>query len=42
MAALSEKILWPVVAILIFGVLVGFYIDDRRSLAANGGSTSEP
>ena len=41
MAALSEKVLWPVVAILIFGVLVGFYIDDRRRLIADDGSASE-
>ncbi|MGH1538122.1 MAG: hypothetical protein ACRBDX_08770 [Gammaproteobacteria bacterium] len=32
MAALSEKILWPIVGIFIFGVLAGFYIDDRRRL----------
>ncbi len=32
MAALSEKIVWPIVAIFIFGILAGFYIDDRRML----------
>ena len=36
MPALSEKVLWPIVAILIFGVLVGFYIDDRRRLTQQG------
>ncbi len=34
MAALSEKIIWPIVGIFIFGVIAGFYIDDRRRLAA--------
>lgn len=41
MAAISEKILWPIVAIFIFGVLAGFYIDDRRRLAQEGGSPKE-
>lgn len=41
MAALSEKVLWPIVAIIIFGVLAFFYIDDRRSLAEHGGQTAE-
>ncbi len=33
MAALNEKILWPLVGIVIFAVLVAFYIDDRSRLA---------
>lgn len=41
MAAISEKILWPIVAIFIFGVLAGFYIDDRRRLAQESGSPKE-
>lgn len=41
MAALSEKVLWPIVAIIIFGVLAFFYIDDRRSLAEHGGQAAE-
>lgn len=41
MAAISEKILWPIVAIFIFGVLAGFYIDDRRRLAQEGDSPKE-
>lgn len=41
MAAISEKILWPIVGIFIFGVLAGFYIDDRRRLVEEGGSTNE-
>ena len=32
MAALSEKILWPIVGIFIFGILAGLYIDDRRNM----------
>jgi hypothetical protein len=34
MAAVPEKILWPLVAIIIFAVLLAFYIDDRRRLVA--------
>ncbi len=41
MAAISDKILWPIVAIFIFGIIAGFYIDDRRKLIAEGASTSE-
>ena len=43
MAALSEKILWPIVGVFIFGVLAGFYIDDRRRLLEEGstGSTDQ-
>lgn len=41
MAAISEKILWPIVGIFIFGVLAGFYIDDRRRLAQEGTSMNE-
>jgi len=40
MAALSEKILWPIVGIFIFGVLAGFYIDDRRRLMEEGTTES--
>jgi hypothetical protein len=32
MAALSEKTLWPIVGIFIFGILAGLYFDDRRRL----------
>ncbi len=41
MAAISEKILWPIVGIFIFGVLAGFYIDDRRRLMAEGTSPNQ-
>ena len=41
MAALSEKVLWPVVAIFIFGILAGFYIDDRRRMAQEGTSSQD-
>ena len=41
MAAFSEKFIWPIVGIFIFGVLAGFYIDDRRRLVEEGGSTNE-
>ena len=34
MAVLSEKIILPIVGIFIFGVIAGFYIDDRRRLTA--------
>jgi|GEM_PF-2426789 len=36
MAALSEKLLWPIVGIFIFGILAGFYIDDRRRVTEEG------
>ena len=32
MAAISEKILWPLIGVVIFAVLAAFYIDDRRRL----------
>ncbi|QMU62266.1 MAG: hypothetical protein GKR92_11405 [Gammaproteobacteria bacterium] len=41
MAALSEKILWPIVGIFIFGVLAGFYIDDRRRLTEEGADPNQ-
>jgi len=41
MAAISEKILWPIVGIFIFGVLAGFYIDDRRRLMEEGTSPNK-
>lgn len=53
MAAFSEKFIWPIVGIFIFGVLAGFYIDDRRRMlqentgaatnqqASNSSSSSE-
>lgn len=41
MAAISEKILWPIVGIFIFGVLAGFYIDDRRRMAEEGTSPKQ-
>ena len=40
MAALSEKTLWPIVGIFIFGILAGLYFDDRRKLIDE--STAEP
>ncbi len=40
MAALSEKTLWPIVAIFIFGILAGLYFDDRRKMKDEG--TAEP
>ena len=33
MSALHEKVLWPLVGIIIFAILAAFYIDDRRSLS---------
>ena len=43
MAALSEKLLWPLIGVVIFAVLAAFYIDDRRRLLEEGttGSTSQ-
>ena len=42
MAAFSEKFIWPIVGIFIFGVLAGFYIDDRRRmLQENTGASSK-
>ena len=43
MAALSEKLLWPLIGIVIFAVLAAFYIDDRRRLLEEGttGSTKQ-
>ena len=42
MAVLSEKVLWPVLAIFIFGIMAGFYIDDRRKmLQESSGATNK-
>ncbi len=41
MAAIPEKILWPIVGVLIFGIIIGFYIDDRRRLMQEGGDAKE-
>jgi len=43
MAALSEKLLWPLIGIVIFAVLAAFYIDDRRRLLEESttGSTNQ-
>jgi hypothetical protein len=41
MAAIPEKILWPIVGVLIFAIIAGFYIDDRRRLMEEGGSSKE-
>ncbi|MEM7402312.1 MAG: hypothetical protein AAF304_10230 [Pseudomonadota bacterium] len=41
MAVLSEKVLWPVLAVFIFGIMAGFYIDDRRKMMQESGSASK-
>ena len=41
MPVLHEKILWPLVGIIIFSILVAFYIDDRRGLIQNQTSTEQ-
>ncbi len=41
MAVLSEKVLWPILAVFIFGIMAGFYIDDRRKLMQESGSASK-
>ena len=41
MSALTEKIVWPIVGVFIFGIIAGFYIDDRRRmLQENSSETS--
>ncbi len=41
MAALHEKVLWPLVGVIIFAILIVFYIDDRRRLIHENTSTQE-
>lgn len=43
MAAIPEKLLWPLIGVVIFAVLAAFYIDDRRRLLKEGttGSTNQ-
>ncbi len=40
MAVLSEKVLWPVLAVFIFGIMAGFYIDDRRKMLQEKSGTT--
>ncbi len=40
MAALSEKTLWPIIGIFIFGILAGLYYDDRRRMIDEGTAES--
>ena len=40
MPALHEKVLWPLVGIMIFAILAAFYIDDRRRISQEKSATT--